>query len=221
MVVLCFRFKRMSPCLELRAAASHNFGILRKDRCQEHPRAPLRQHGFVPVSLRQAQPGQALAMPLRFSRNMQKEMALEFRTRRLHAVEHDKELTLTAQIKKLARNLARLAWVIARGDVRRCIGVIRGIFESYYVAAFARQSLAFINVTKQASIIFVILVASESFIGVEDGDEVENQRTPGVVIGIVMALAALPRDQSATLADQEMPFVISGMTRVLGAAAEE
>src|SRR5437660_438490 len=104
---------------------------------------------------------------------MQKEMTPEIGASCLDPVKHDEEFPLTAQVKKLPRDLARFAFVVTLRDIGRRIGVVRTVLESDDVAALAGQSLAFINVTQQTAIILIFLRAPKFFVRIKDCDDIE------------------------------------------------
>src|SRR5664280_2276221 len=132
---------------------------------------------------------------------MQEEVPPEVGPRRFYTVEDQKELPLAAQVKELARHLARFPIAVAARDIGGGVGVVRVVLEGPDAPAFARETVAFIHVPKQAAVILVALVAAELLCGIKDSDDVEDQRAAGVVIRIVVPLADLARHQRALLAD--------------------
>src|SRR5579872_727184 len=132
---------------------------------------------------------------------MQEKMPAEIRARRFDAVKYNKKFMRPAKVKKLTSHLTSFVGVIACGNVRGSIGVFRCALESHDMASLARQAIALVHVAQQAAIVFVAFVAPEFFGRVEDGDDIENERTPGVIIGVIVALAALARYERTAFAD--------------------
>ena len=114
MVVLGSGFEWVTPSLLPRTATDDDLRVRWKQRSKEHAGTPLREQRPVAVSFRKAEPCKQVPFDLRLGWDVEKEVATEFRPRPLDAVEDNKELAGTAQVKELARDFAGLCCAVAR-----------------------------------------------------------------------------------------------------------
>ena len=76
------------------------------------------------------------------------------------------------------------------------------------VAPLARQAFTLVNVSQKSAIVLIFPVPPKFFIGIEDGDNIKDQRTTRIVVRVVVSLSALTRYKRSSLADQEVAFVV-------------
>src|SRR5262249_650189 len=132
----------------------------------------------------------------------------------LDPVEDDEELAGTAQVEELARHLARFARAVAFCEIGRGIGVGVRVLERHDVAALHGPAARPVDVGDEPAVVLVALGPAEELVRVVDRDDIVDERAAGVAVVVVMTLAALPGDEVALLADQEMSLVVAGVAGV-------
>ena len=147
-------------------------------------------------------------------------MAPQVGSGRLYAVEDDQILGLAAQVEELARDLLGLLVAVALRHIGGGIGVVLGRLVSGDVAALLWKGGLLVYMPEQTAVVLVAFVAPELLGGIVDGGDVEDDRPPVVHVGVVVALAALSRDDRSLAVDQEMSHVVARMGGELRAAAE-